>query len=108
MLAERHNVQPQLMHRIRANLNALDQRLTTQNLCHRLDVEGGWYAVLRVPMLGSDEELVISLLHGTGVLLQPGHFFNFPTDGYLVASLITPTNQFAEGVTRALQFMAAR
>jgi alanine-synthesizing transaminase len=108
MLVERHTVQPQLMQRIRANLNALDQRLATQNLCHRLDVEGGWYAVLRVPMLGSDEELVISLLHETGVLLQPGHFFNFLADGYLVASLITPTDQFVEGVSRSLQFMAAR
>ena len=46
-------------------------------------------AFQRVPMLGSDEELVISLLHQTGVLLQPGHFFNFPAEGYLVASLIT-------------------
>jgi alanine-synthesizing transaminase len=108
MLAERHTVQPQIILRVRSNLAALDQQLASQNLCHRLDVEGGWYAVLRIPMLGADEELVISLLHQTGVLLQPGHFFNFPADGYLVASLITPTDQFAEGVSRALQFMAAR
>jgi alanine-synthesizing transaminase len=108
MLAERHTVQPQLMQRVRGNLATLDQWLATQNLCHRLDVEGGWYAILRVPMLGTDEALVISLLRDTGVLLQPGHFFNFPADGYLVASLITPADQFAQGVSRALQFMAAR
>lgn len=108
MLAERHTVQPQLMQRIHTNLATLDQRLATQNLCHRLDVEGGWYAVLRVPMLGSDEELVISLLHQTGVLLQPGHFFNFPAEGYLVASLITREEQFAEAISRALGFIAIR
>jgi alanine-synthesizing transaminase len=108
MLAERRSVQPQLMRRVRTNLAALDEQLATQDLCHRLAIEGGWYAVLRVPMLGSDEELVISLLRETDVLLQPGHFFNFPADGYLVASLITPTDQFAEGVKRSLKFMVAR
>jgi alanine-synthesizing transaminase len=108
MLAERHTVQPQLMQRIRTNLTALDEQLATQDLCHRLDVEGGWYAVLRVPILGPDEELVISLLRETGVLLQPGHFFNFPADGYLVASLITPADQFAQGVRKTLQFIGAR
>jgi len=108
MLAERHIVQPQLMHRIRTNLVALDAALVTQDLCHRLDVEGGWYVVLRIPMLGSDEELVISLLQEMGVLLQPGHFFNFPADGYLVASLITSSAQFAEGIARALRFIAGR
>ncbi len=108
MLAERHTVQPQLMQRIRTNLAVLDEQLATQDLCHRLDVEGGWYAVLRVPMLGPDEELVISLLRETGVLLQPGHFFNFPADGYRVASLITPADQFAHGVRRTLQYIGAR
>ncbi len=45
--------------------------------CHRLTVEGGWYIVpvLRVPVLGSDEELAVALLRNTGVLLHPGHFY---------------------------------
>jgi len=108
MLGERHQIQPQLLQRIRANLAELDAGLATQSLCRRLTVEGGWYAVLRVPVLGSDEELAISLLRNTGVLLHPGHFYNFPGDGYLVASLITPDVEFAEGVNRALQFIARR
>lgn len=108
MLAERHNLQPQLMQRIRTNLEALDAELAVQNLCSRLAVEGGWYVVLRVPALGSDEELAIALLRKTGVLVQPGHFFNFPSDGYLVASLITPLENFAEGISRILRYVAAR
>ena len=43
------------------------------------------------------------LLESTGVLLQPGHFYNFPSDGYLVASLITPTQEFDAGISRALE-----
>ena len=108
MLEERHNIHPQIMQRVRANLGELDAQLDAQNLCRRLAVEGGWYAVLRVPVLGSDEELAIALLRNTGVLLHPGHFYNFQREGYLVASLITPSGEFAEGIRRTLQFIAGR
>ena len=108
MLAARHDIQPQLIRRIRTNLAALDTILASQKHCQRLDVEGGWYAVLRVPALGADEDLAIALLRATGVLLQPSHFYNFPSEGFLIASLITPTQDFATGITRALQFIAAR
>ena len=108
LLAGRHNIQPQLMSRVRTNLAALDSRLASQNICSRLHLEGGWYAVLRVPALGSDEDLAVSLLDNRGVLLQPGHFYNFPTDGYLVASLITPSREFEAGIDRALSFLASR
>lgn len=108
MLAERGSVQQQLMRRIRENLLALDSRLAEQCLCHRLEVEGGWYATLRVPALGSDEELAIELLQEAGVLLQPGHFYNFPTEGNLVASLITPVEEFREGIDETLSYIARR
>jgi alanine-synthesizing transaminase len=108
MLEARRNIHPQIMQRVRTNLGELDAQLDAQKLCRRLAVEGGWYAVLRVPVLGSDEELAVALLRKSGVLLHPGHFYNFPGDGYLVASLITPTAEFAEGVRRALQFVAGR
>jgi len=64
--------------------------------------------VLRVPVLGSDEDLAISLLNETGVLLQPGHFYNFPSEGHLVASLITNSQEFTEGLSRVLQFISKR
>jgi alanine-synthesizing transaminase len=108
MLGERQNVQPQIMRRVRGNLVELDGQLATQNLCRRMAVEGGWYAVLQVPVLGSDEELAIALLRDSAVLLHPGHFYNFPGQGYLVASLITPAAEFAEGIRRALHFIAGQ
>ncbi len=105
MLEERHGIQRQMLQRIRANLTELDSQLVAQRLCHRLDVEGGWYVVLRVPNTGSDEELAIRLLQDPGVLAQPGHFYDFPADGYLVVSLITPTAVFQTGIRRVLQFL---
>ena len=106
MLEERRGIHRQLMYRIRENLAELDSQLTAQKLCHRLELEGGWYAVLRVPVTGSDEDLAISLLQQTGVLMQPGHFYDFPAEGYLVLSLITEPQIFREGITRALEFIA--
>jgi aspartate/methionine/tyrosine aminotransferase len=58
-----------------------------------------------VPALRSDEELAIALLDRTDVLVQPGYFYDFPTDGYLVVSLITPEDIFREGMRRLLSFV---
>jgi aspartate/methionine/tyrosine aminotransferase len=60
---------------------------------------------LRVPVAGPDEELAIALLQETGVLVQPGHFYDFTSEGYLVISLITPGDEFAEGIRRLLAFL---
>jgi len=106
MVEERHGIQRQLMYRIRENLAELDAQLAAQKLCQRLEVEGGWYAVLRVPVTGSDEDLAIRLLQETSVLVQPGHFYDFPAEGYLVLSLITESQTFQQGIGRALQFIA--
>jgi aspartate/methionine/tyrosine aminotransferase len=106
MLEERRNIQPQLMQRIRANLQELDTQLERQSLCHRLEVEGGWYVIVRVPATRSDEELAIALLERQNVLVQPGHFYDFTADGYLVISLITPGEIFRTGITRLLEYVA--
>jgi aspartate/methionine/tyrosine aminotransferase len=108
MLEERHGIQRQLRQRMTGNLAVLDAELASQELCRRLKVEGGWYAVLRVPVVGPDEDLAIALLLETGVLVQPGHFYDFASDGHLVISLITPGDEFAEGIRRLLACVAGR
>jgi aspartate/methionine/tyrosine aminotransferase len=106
MLEERHSIQAQLMQRVRENLQELDEQLAAQKLCQRLEIEGGWYTVLRVPATCPDEELAISLLQEKDVLVQPGHFYDFAADGFLVISLITPPEVFRTGLTRVLKYIA--
>ena len=101
-LEQRCGFQEQLMARVRRNLAVLDRELAGQKACGRLEVEGGWYAVLRVPATRSDEDLAIELLTTKDVYVHPGHFYDFPADGFLVVSLITPEQQFAEGIRRVL------
>jgi alanine-synthesizing transaminase len=103
LLEQRHSIQPLLLDRVRANLSELDRALATQKTCRRLDVDGGWYAVLRVPVTQSDEDLAIDILRRVSVLVHPGHFYDFSSDGYLIVSLITPPEDFRDGITRVLQ-----
>ena len=105
LLEQRKSVQPQLMKRVRANLGELDRRLVDRKASVRLQVEGGWYAVLRVPVTQSDEDLAIALLRNAGTIVHPGHFYDFARDGYLVLSLITPEKDFREGVSRLLRLL---
>lgn len=106
LLEQRHGIQTQLSHRIRRNLSALDSQLAG-SACRRLELEGGWYAVLRVPVTRSDEDLAIALLEEHAVLVHPGHFYDFPQDGYLVVSLIVPEERFGEGINRLMAGLGA-
>jgi alanine-synthesizing transaminase len=101
-LDHRREFQQQVMRRVRENLAELDSLLAAHASCSRLEMEGGWYAVLRVPVTRSDEDLAIELLQSRNVYVHPGHFYDFLEDGYLVVSLITPVAAFAEGVAHLL------
>jgi aspartate/methionine/tyrosine aminotransferase len=100
LLEQRRHVQPQLLARILENLRELDAQLKRAPAISRLHIDAGWYAVLRVPAVRSDEELAIQLLQSCSVLVHPGHFYDFQSEGYLVVSLITPQKEFAEGMAR--------
>jgi aspartate/methionine/tyrosine aminotransferase len=102
LLAERHRFHEQLMGRVVRNLAQLDSQLEKQKTCIRLDLEGGWYAVVRVPATRPDEDLAVELLEQHEVYLHPGRFFGFSADGYLVVSLITEERQFGEAIERVV------
>jgi alanine-synthesizing transaminase len=96
----------QVIARVRQNLLELDRQLARQEICTRLECEGGWTAVLRVPAVQSDEELAIALLKQRGVLVHPGHFYDFARQGHIVVSLIVREQEFAEGMDGMLSHCA--
>jgi alanine-synthesizing transaminase len=102
LLEQRHAFQKQVIARVNENLSELDKRLAVQRSCSRLKVEGGWNAVIRVPATRSDEELALELLATRGVYVHPGHFYDFPSEGIAVVSLITPENEFLRGLRQLL------
>jgi aspartate/methionine/tyrosine aminotransferase len=58
-----------------------------------------------VPVVQSDEDLAIDLLRKMAVSVHPGHFYDFPSEGHLVLSLITEPDVFREGVSRLLRLV---
>jgi hypothetical protein len=96
-------VREQIAGRVAANYRRLSETVAATPACRALTSEGGWYAVLEVPSLESEEALVVDLLQKDGVLTHPGYFFDFPRESYLVVSLLAAETQFAEGIDRVLR-----
>ena len=108
LLEQRKTIQPLLLDRLRQNLATLDHQLSAHPAVTRLQAEGGWYAIVRVPAVQNDEELAIDLVRKMGVIVHPGHFYDFAGEGYLVLSLIGRPADFREGVSRVLQVVASQ
>ncbi|MEI9941452.1 MAG: pyridoxal phosphate-dependent aminotransferase [Pseudomonadota bacterium] len=99
ILGSRLPVERALNARIARNLARLVQELEG-TAAAPLFLEGGWYAVVRLPALLSEADWVLALLEQDGVLTQPGWFYDFSGGAQLVLSLITEDAPFALGVTR--------
>src|ERR1035438_1922336 len=102
-LGGRAAIQGQIRQRVAANLAELDRQLSRLAAVQRLEVEGGWYTVLRIPALARDEETVLALLE-RGVWVHPGYFFGMAESGWLVVSLLGPEREFSGGVTRLVDY----
>jgi alanine-synthesizing transaminase len=97
-LDRRKGIQEQIRARVTANLAELDRQLAKQSTIRRLEVEGGWYAMLRIPALQPDERTVLELLD-QGVWVHPGFFFGMENSGWLVLSLLGRADEMGTGVT---------
>ena len=99
LLAAGEHVQRQIRERTAANL-ATARALLAGSAAGILAVEGGWYITLQVPRTRSEEEWTLDLLSRADVLVQPGFFYDFPSEAYLVVSLLTASAPFREGLER--------
>ena len=102
-LEKRNEIQSQIRHRTATNLAELDRQFGAQSAVERLNVEGGWYAILRIPALAADEQTALALLE-RGVWVHPGYFFGMRPSGWLVVSLLPPESEFARGVSLLANF----
>jgi alanine-synthesizing transaminase len=96
-------VRRQIAARIATNYHRLKEQAASAPASRVLPASGGWYAVVQVPTLRSEEDLVVDLVTRDGVLTHPGYFFDFPRESYLIVSLLTPEAPFATGVGRMLE-----
>jgi alanine-synthesizing transaminase len=102
LLATRGAAERAIGARTRANLSWL-RGAVTGSAASVLDVEGGWYATIRLPRTRPEEAWVLAFLQKDSVHLYPAHFFDFDDEAYVVASLLTPEPAFREGIRRILE-----
>ncbi|HTS70145.1 MAG TPA: pyridoxal phosphate-dependent aminotransferase [Terriglobia bacterium] len=106
-LARRHAIQAQILGRVKANLGRLEAMLTPGLPVSKLKADGGWYAILRVPSHRSDEEWAADLITAEGVSVHPGHFYDFPADGFLVLSLLPEPEVFETAAAKVISLICA-
>ena len=95
LLAKAADYEALVRERLQENWNTLREAFPAK---YCPEVLGGWYAVVR---LGEDdEEITLRLLREKHVLVQPGFFFDFDEDGWVVISLLQEPATFKEAVRR--------
>jgi aspartate/methionine/tyrosine aminotransferase len=102
LLALRNEIQASILARVRSNREFLAMSIGSKSPFRVLPAEGGWYAVIQAPRVRTEEQWVLDLLEKDGVLVQPGFFFDFESEAFLIVSLLTREAVFHEGTRRLL------
>jgi alanine-synthesizing transaminase len=105
LLAAGETIRDQIRERTADNLRKALDTFGASSACRVLRPEGGWYIVLQVPRTRSEEEWALGLLRDADVLVQPGFFYDFESEAYLVLSLLTETSVFQEGTGRISRYI---
>lgn len=99
-------IQQQISGRVRRNRKRLVSAFAGVPAIDVLGADGGWYGVVRVPRVLSDDDLVVALAERARALTQPGYFYDFETEGHLVISLLLPHEVFAPAIKRVAALLA--
>jgi alanine-synthesizing transaminase len=100
-------IRAQIHERVRDNLATLRELTRAFPACEVLKIEGGWSAVVRVPVTRTEDQLILGLLDAEGIVVHPGYFFDFAREAFLVMSLLPPTETLREGTLRLLRYVAS-
>ena len=103
LLARREEIQKMVLDRLTRNRAYLMQETGGPGACRCLPVEGGWYAILEVPRIVSDEQWALDFLEKDRVIVHPGYFFDLPGERHVVVSLLPDLDSFRKGIDRLLE-----
>ena len=106
LLAHAPRFQQALLARVRENRRLLLQARPRDAHWDVVPAQGGWSAVLRIPLAPGEEATCLALLEA-GVAVQPGYFYDFAGGAFLVLSLLPPTDTFAEALGPLVRVLAA-
>jgi alanine-synthesizing transaminase len=99
LLAEGGEITARIRSRCRGNLAVLEESCRGSGL-EPLAVEGGWSVPLRLPEGFDEEAFVTRMLTEHDLLVHPGYFYDFPSPGFVVVSLLPEPEVFQAGLER--------
>ena len=105
LLTATETVRNQIRERTAGNLGEARAKFGPSSAARILRVEGGWYIVIQVPRTRTEEEWALGVLGDADVLVQPGYFYDFESEAYLVVSLLTEPSVFREGMQRLANYV---
>jgi len=105
-LAHAPRFQEAVLARVRENRRRLREARPPGAPWSVVPAEGGWSAVLRIPLEPGEEATCLALLEA-GVGVQPGFFYDFTGGAWLVLSLLTHPDVFARALGPLARVLAA-
>jgi len=105
LLAATESVRTQIRERTASNFRVAKEIFGSNSACQILSAEGGWNIVIHVPGTRSEEEWALGLLRDADVYVQPGFFYDFESEAYMVVSLLTEPAAFREGLERLSRYV---
>jgi aspartate/methionine/tyrosine aminotransferase len=106
LLAHAPRFQAALLERVKENRRLLRQARPRDARWDVVPAQGGWSAVLRIPVEPGEEATCLALLD-EGVVVQPGYFYDFSGGAFLVLSLLPPPDVFAAALEPLARVLAA-
>lgn len=100
----RNNVTERINIRLNSNYKFLKSSTDSYDFVKLLYREGGWYSVVKINKLISDDDISIRLLNEENIFIYPGYFYGFIDDGYIVLSLLLPESDFRYGIKKIFNF----
>jgi alanine-synthesizing transaminase len=98
-------VQKLILDRVKGNYRRLGDVFGKDSPCSVLSCHAGWYAILRLPNIKTDEQWALALLEKCGVSVFPGYFFEMENNETVVLSLLPEPKLFSEGILLIAEFV---
>jgi len=104
LLEHTDDIGNQIRMRVQSNYHFL-QEVFMHSSASVFHVEGGWYAILRLPQFLTDDEWALVLLRQQNILIHPGHFYNMNHPSCIVLSLLPLPEIFAAAMLQIRMFI---
>lgn len=103
MLEHAPRTRERIVRRAQQNLRAARDLCAIDSGASALDCEAGWSLALRLPAVQSEDAWARALLDHDGVLVQPGYFYDFEREPFVIVSLLCEPALFAAAIARIAQ-----